>query len=141
MIAEIHGKISSTGSNLSDRLEDQLTGDVFGSLRYLDFNAVLLPYLVSSYFLSSSKRYHPDDFTGARLKEIRFWPWINYAEPDILLGLELGGHKECVICIEAKYYSGLSSDDYPESATREGEHSLRQESLDRNERSTNHIIN
>jgi|GEM_PF-4181867 len=34
MLAEIHNKISGTGSNLSDRLEDQLTGDFFGTLRY-----------------------------------------------------------------------------------------------------------
>ncbi len=137
MIAEIHGKIASTGSNLSDRLEDQLTGDVFGSLRYLDSSAALLPYLVSSYFLSSElKRHHPDNFMGARLKEILFWPWVDAAEPDILLKLELNGHKECVICIEAKYYSGLSSDDYPEFPSREGEHSLRQGSPDRNESST-----
>ena len=28
MLAEIYGKISSMGSNLSDRLEDNLTGNV-----------------------------------------------------------------------------------------------------------------
>ena len=38
MIAELHGKISSSGSNLSDHLEDKLTGDVFGVLRYLPFH-------------------------------------------------------------------------------------------------------
>ena len=36
-IAEIHGKLSSSGSNISDRLEDLLTADVFGCLRYLPF--------------------------------------------------------------------------------------------------------
>ena len=41
MIAEIRGKISSSGSNLSDRLEDKLTGDVFGALRYLEFDEVI----------------------------------------------------------------------------------------------------
>lgn len=35
MIVEIRNKISSSGSNLTDRLEDQLTGNVFGALRYL----------------------------------------------------------------------------------------------------------
>jgi hypothetical protein len=40
LIAEIEGKISSTGSNLSERLEDKLTGDFFGSLRYIPFNKV-----------------------------------------------------------------------------------------------------
>ena len=37
MIAEIHGKISSSGSNLSDRMEDKLTGNFFGNLRYLPY--------------------------------------------------------------------------------------------------------
>ena len=38
MIAEINGKISSSGSNWNDRLEDQLTSDVFGALRYIPYN-------------------------------------------------------------------------------------------------------
>ncbi|GAI56473.1 unnamed protein product, partial [marine sediment metagenome] len=29
-VAEIRGKISETGSNLSERMEDLLTSDVFG---------------------------------------------------------------------------------------------------------------
>ena len=29
MLAEIHNKISQSGSNLSERLEDKLTGDFF----------------------------------------------------------------------------------------------------------------
>lgn len=37
LIAELHNKISQNGSNLSDRLEDQLTGDFFGAIRYLPF--------------------------------------------------------------------------------------------------------
>lgn len=41
MIAEIHSKISSSGSNLSDRLEDQLTGDFFGAIGYLPFQVGL----------------------------------------------------------------------------------------------------
>jgi len=35
MISEIKGKISASGSNLTDRLEDKLTGDFFGTLQYL----------------------------------------------------------------------------------------------------------
>ena len=33
-IAELHGKISGTGKNVHDRLEDLLTSDVFGSILY-----------------------------------------------------------------------------------------------------------
>ena len=38
MIAELHGKISSRGTNLKETLEDNLTGNVFGSLRYIPFS-------------------------------------------------------------------------------------------------------
>lgn len=37
MVEEFYGKISRSGSNLSDSLEDKLTGDFFGTLRYMDF--------------------------------------------------------------------------------------------------------
>lgn len=47
VIAELHNKISQNGSNLSDRLEDQLTGDFFGSIRYLPFEIGLKPVLVN----------------------------------------------------------------------------------------------
>ena len=33
-VAELHGKLSRSGSNVHDRLEDLLTADVFGPLRY-----------------------------------------------------------------------------------------------------------
>src|SRR6266850_708144 len=112
MIAEIHGKISSTGSNLSDRPEDQLTGDVFGTLRYIDARAGLLPFLASSYFLTNDgKRVHPSNFRSAIIKQIGFWPWIVQAEPDVLIELELDGNQGGMVLIEAKYHSTLSRDD------------------------------
>lgn len=55
MIAEIHGKISATGSNLSDRLEDKLTGDIFGSLRYLPFELGIGPILSAAQIPELSK--------------------------------------------------------------------------------------
>ncbi len=138
MLAEIHGKISSTGSNLSDRLEDQLTGDVFGSLRYLDASSALLPFLEKSYFLTGSgQRSCPPDFSNGRVKkDIKFWPWVDEAEPDVLLELDLGGQKGCVVFIEAKYHSGLSSDDAPASPILEGEGYLLPASLVHNEPSS-----
>ncbi|PHD33535.1 hypothetical protein [Bacillus toyonensis] len=45
MIAEIHGKIASDDSNLSERLEDKLTGDIFGSIRYLPYRKGLYQLL------------------------------------------------------------------------------------------------
>ena len=41
-IAEIHGKISETGTNLSERMEDLLTSDIFGGMRYLPAQKALI---------------------------------------------------------------------------------------------------
>jgi len=38
MIAEIHNKVSSSCSNLTERSEDALTGCFFGCMRYIPFN-------------------------------------------------------------------------------------------------------
>ncbi|HDR7537277.1 hypothetical protein [Bacillus toyonensis] len=54
MIAEIYGKISSDGSNLSERLEDKLTGDIFGSLRYLPYRKELYQLVSGIKFLNYS---------------------------------------------------------------------------------------
>ncbi|WP_206109520.1 hypothetical protein [Paenibacillus apii] len=110
MIAEIHNKISSTGSNLSDRLEDQLTGDFFGAMRYLPFQYGLrLVLQVVRFPDQASAATGWDDFlnTAKDYKcESRFW--YRHAEGEIDLILD---HPEAVVGIEVKYGSGLSSED------------------------------
>lgn len=113
MIAEICGKISSTGSNLSERLEDQLTGDVFGTLRYIDYKYGLIPILMESYYISKLKERKYLKFNEPNIKNIRFWPWIVEAEPDLLIEMKENSNKPIIIQVEVKYYSGLSSDDTP----------------------------
>lgn len=110
LIAEIKGKISSTGSNLSERLEDKLTGDFFGSLRYIPFNKVAKQIILKTRFLYEG--------SAAILKEIEnidasywnhnieFWPSDPQGELDVLMDFD-----NIVIGIEVKLYSGLSSDD------------------------------
>jgi len=86
-IAELHGKISSSGTNLSDRLEDLLTADIFGPLRYLPFQDGL------SHILIQAMNYHDHSFFSVvpGIRDIaptfRFWPKlrgpqapINWAE-------------------------------------------------------------
>lgn len=118
MIAEIKGKISSAGSNLNDRLEDNLTGDLFGSLRYISFNKAAKNILSKTKVLKG-------DFTDIfkvinRLeidywdRNIQFWPYNSLGELDILLEFE-----EIVIGIEVKLYSGLSSDDCVDNSAYE----------------------
>ena len=105
MIAEIHGKISSSGSNLSNRLEDKLTGDIFGALRYLPFHIGLAQILKAANLPHLSNCVDQTDLTfwGDR---IRFWPHHEEGEMDVFLELD-----NAVICIEVKYNSGLSSED------------------------------
>jgi len=70
-IAEIRGKISDTGSNLSERMEDLLTSDVFGCLRYLPSEVALLPFLSTA----RSIKYNTSKFDGKLVRlHSSFWP-------------------------------------------------------------------
>jgi len=102
-IAELHGKISSSGTNLSDRLEDLLTADIFGPLRYLPFQDGL------SHILIQAMNYHDHSFFSVvpGIRDIaptfRFWPKLGRSEPDLII--EYGSD---LIMFEVKYLSGKS---------------------------------
>lgn len=105
MIAELHGKISSTGSNLNDRMEDNLTGDILGSLRYLPFELGIAPILSAARIPELSAvvaKYGSDAWAD----KISFWPYHPLGELDARIDLD-----KAVIGIEVKYQSPLSSDD------------------------------
>lgn len=114
MIAEIYGKISRSGSNLSERLEYKLTGDIFGALRYLPAEMFLLPFIRKAYWINpNTHKYKTLKFDSSSEPEVVFWP-SNYPniEPDVeITGTETG--LKVKIFIEVKYKSGLSSDDKP----------------------------
>lgn len=110
-IAELRGKISVTGSNLSERMEDLLTSDVFGAFRYLPIHLGLLDFLTISYNRDTTP------FTPA-IQPIRanwsFWPYLKYrgatpCEPDVVIGLEDDDENLHVVMVEAKYMSRKSS--------------------------------
>ena len=116
MVEEFYGKISRSGSNLSDSLEDKLTGDFFGTLRYMDFCDGLQPILCGA--LRKSEKHQEESQTAIQLIEnvnctnirdeehIKFWPKHDLGELDVLLEFD-----NCYIGIEVKFQSGLSSDD------------------------------
>ena len=116
MVEEFYGKISRSGSNLSDNLEDKLTGDFFGTLRYMDFCDGLQPILCGA--LHKSEKHQEESQTAIQLIEnvnctnirdgehIKFWPKHDRGELDVLLNFD-----NCCIGIEVKLNSGLSSDD------------------------------
>lgn len=114
-IAEIHGKISSGGGNLSDRLEDLLTSDVFGPLRYLPFTEGLFCVLGKARLYIDPDTTFYAKFGKNRLHEpeveVEFWPRTGCSEPDVLV--KFGDH---LVVIEAKYLSGKSGDFDPENA-------------------------
>lgn len=110
LLAEIHNKISRSGSNLSDQLEDKLTGDFFGALRYLPLQVVFHSILERVVFESAE----PSDWKGLYSKffdycgDWQFWPRHGQDEIDLLVDFD-----DLILGIEVKYKSGLSSDDDP----------------------------
>lgn len=115
MIAELHGKISSTGSNLHDRLEDNLTGDIFGSLRYLPFDIGIAPILSAARVPELSGMVKE---SGPYPYKMSFWPYHPLGELDVRIDLD-----NAVIGIEVKYQSPLSSDDEADYSNETSEES------------------
>lgn len=120
MVEEFYGKVSRFGSNLSDKLEDKLTGDFFGAMRYIKFQDGLQKVLISSLKKSAIFQHDVDSVVDvinniqcSDLQDnvnIKFWPkqtkGKNRGELDLLLDFD-----NCLIGIEVKLHSGLSSDD------------------------------
>lgn len=106
MLAEIRGKISRTGSNLTERLEDSLTGNVFGSLRYLPFTLVMGEILANGVYPKLLREDINNISCDFWSDKIQFWPYDREGEIDILIDFQ-----NTIIGIEVKYISGLSSDD------------------------------
>ena len=109
-IAELRGKISSLGANVTDTSEDLLTSDVFGCFRYIPPECGLVQFLETARTLSRDEFRTPRPIMRAHWS---FWPFIRFrgrtpCEPDVLIGLESqeGIH---MVMIEAKYLSEKSS--------------------------------
>lgn len=108
MIAEIYNKISGDGSNLSDKLEDELTGNFFGTMRYLPYKRGL-----KKIFDKHACSDWDDNFCSILCSiseeefEFEFWKRsaIGLGEIDALL--VAGG---VAVGIEVKLYSDLSGD-------------------------------
>jgi hypothetical protein len=106
-IAEIKGKISRSGRNLSERLEDLLTSDVFSACRYTNPNTVLAP------FLNHAKRLDNKLLGHLLNKKINnayyvFWPQLPRCEPDVLIAIEFLPKQFFIILVEIKYFSSKS---------------------------------
>lgn len=102
MIAEINGKISSRGTNLTETLEDNLTGNFFGSLRYIPFSKGIKKILTEVISNDNFDKYESEEWA----EKIEFWPYYKEGELDVVINLKL-----VTIGVEVKYNSGLSSYD------------------------------
>jgi hypothetical protein len=106
MLAEIQGKISRSGSNLTERLEDNLTGNVLGALRYTPFSLILGEVLTQGVYPKSVAEVFSIIEEGFWANHIDFWPFDREGELDAIIEF-----KDFLIGIEVKYKSGLSSED------------------------------
>ncbi len=109
MIAEIHHKVSSTGSNLNEKLEDELTGNFFGNLRYIPFRRGLGKIL--SHYVYDDNSIFRNTFSDLDTEEweTEFWKKSIYGLGEI--DCYMSGLDSISLGIEVKYHSGLSSGD------------------------------
>jgi len=113
-IAELHGKLSASIQNGAfERMEDLLTSDVFGTMKYAGWKYGFIDWL-----LQSEKAYINSEFPSihkylikSEIKSIEytFWPKLpNNREPDLAMCIENKDDTILIILIEAKYFSGTS---------------------------------
>ena len=82
-------------------------------MRYLPAQKALIPFLQTARSLRSNIL----TIQGEVIRiHYSFWPWLKLAnripcEPDVVLGLETEENQVHLVLIEAKYYSGLSSEE------------------------------
>ena len=96
MLAEIYGK-------LENHMEDELTGNVFGTLRYTSFNKIfkqLLKNCIRPKNISAVIDKINCEFWGDKIK---FWSYDKQGEIDVLITFD-----KVIIGVEVKYLSGLS---------------------------------
>jgi len=111
-IAELHGKLNPDRPNgAHDRMEDLLTSDVFGTMKYAGWQYGFMNWLRSAQ--SPYEKSHAGDVLPSddiiRNVHFEFWPQLqNNREPDLLIGFETVTGDIVQLMIEAKYFSGAS---------------------------------
>lgn len=112
-IAELHGKLSSSSpDSITDRMEDLLTSDVFGTIRYAGIDCGFLDWLHTAAPMPIATGFPAMrdiiPAQGLRAVGIAFWPkLLNRREPDVALLLQYCSDAVLIV-VEAKYLSGMS---------------------------------
>jgi hypothetical protein len=107
--AQLRGKLTRK----EEDLEDLLTSNVFGSIKYVPSEDALLPLLATSIDIDGNAPFvalQPVSST-----EYHFWPWVQEqgcegCEPDVLARIRCLTGKNIIVFIEAKYLSDKSSE-------------------------------
>jgi hypothetical protein len=90
VIAEIKGKLWQTGHNLNESLEDNLTGNFFGALRYIPFDLGLRNILSAGVYPSKVgdliRKIHTDIWGDLKFKRINNTVLLQYLEIMIYIG-------------------------------------------------------
>ena len=113
-IAELHGKLSpKRAGGFYERIEDLLTSDVFGTMKYAGWEYGFLDWLRSARGPTenciSATLVFPSDEEMSHA-DYQFWPMLkNGREPDLLIALHQKSGKLVLIIVEAKYLSGPSN--------------------------------
>jgi len=111
-IAELHGKLNpDRPCGAHERMEDLLTSDVFGAMKYVGWQYGFMNWLRSA--KSPYGEHNAANLLPAndiiRHVHFAFWPLLkNNREPDLLIGIETETSGIVQIMIEAKYFSGAS---------------------------------
>lgn len=94
-------------------LEDLLTSNVFGSIKYVPFVDGLIPLLSG---IEDSNEKNPfKDLSQILRVDYSFWPYLKEkncigCEPDVLISIEYETGAKTIFLVEAKYKSGKSSE-------------------------------
>lgn len=108
LMALLRGKLSRDQENM----EDVLTSNVFGILKYVPPEAALIPFLHKS--CTSGGEFPLASLSSHAEATFEFWPWLEElnctpCEPDLLIRLNSLAGERILVLIEAKYRSGKSS--------------------------------
>lgn len=104
MLAELNGKLGGDNIMRSERLEDELTGNFFGTIRYIPYNTGLKKVL--AYAQSNDKRFlELLSNVDAEEFEIKFWERTDEGEIDAYIDTGC-----LAIGVEVKYFSDLSGE-------------------------------
>lgn len=120
-IAELHGKLSPDQPyGCHDRMEDLLTSDVFGTMRYAGWSRGFLDWIhgaeavpVLEGPIKPVSEILP--VSHVRTVDFAFWPTLpNGRQPDVVLLFQCQDKSSVLIVVEVKYLSGTSDYEIPD---------------------------